>query len=423
MDSLALAQLHREQLSVSSTSTSSSYKGVDVSWLPSGTATLAGDLFSINIGASGSAANLFAIYDNGQAVFKVSENQIESAVPHTFTAAGDVSIAYDLAFTNQTLANIQSYGPLTIEAGEAFENNDLTLRTFGSGDVVAELGDSGQFKIVTADPTIVFDTTTATDTDYYMGVMEDAGGDDDDIFIIGDGTTFGSNIALAINTNGNVGIGSTAVTTGMTLDVAGNIRAGTELFMGSIGLNDTGNDRTNSGASVIGVNHEFSSNVAVGSTNVQDVLDDLDAAISAISSGTSVAWTDAGVYLYPTGGEFLGNTAPGGANKLAGIYLGETSPIYFGTDNDFKFAFDGTNLTLGDSSSNIFLSVGDSGTTGNFNFNNNQMYLRGDGFLGLGTTAPGAQFAISSTSTSSTYKGFVKLDTSGTATGRRFIQH
>jgi hypothetical protein len=135
----------------------------------------------------------------------------------------------------------------------------------------------------------------------------------------------------------------------MTLDVAGNIRAGTELFMGNIGLNDTGNDRTNSGASLIGVNYEFSSNVAVGSTNVQDVLDDLDAAITTLYSGTSVSWTDAGVY-YPTDGEFLGNTAPGGANKLAGIYLGETSPIFFGTDNDFKLAFNGTNLTLGDSS-------------------------------------------------------------------------
>src|SRR5690606_11288245 len=102
------------------------------------------DLFSLNLPVGGTGvSNIFAIYDNGSPVFKVSQNQIESAVPHTFTAAGDVSIAYDLLFANETSSNIKSNGPLTIESGEVFENNDLTLRTFGTGDIVAELGDSG----------------------------------------------------------------------------------------------------------------------------------------------------------------------------------------------------------------------------------------------------------------------------------------
>src|SRR5690606_30974421 len=85
----------------------------------------------------------FAIYDNGSPVFKVSQNQIESAVPHTFTAAGDVSIAYDLLFSNQTAANIKSNGPLLIQAGENFESNNLTLQTYNSGNVIIDNVDNG----------------------------------------------------------------------------------------------------------------------------------------------------------------------------------------------------------------------------------------------------------------------------------------
>lgn len=60
-----------------------------------------------------------------------------------------------------------------------------------------------------ADPSLVLDTTTATDTDFWLGVTEDAGGDDDDLFQIGDGTTPGTNPFLTINTSGLVGIGQT----------------------------------------------------------------------------------------------------------------------------------------------------------------------------------------------------------------------
>ena len=68
----------------------------------------------------------------------------------------------------------------------------------------------GNFVINSNDPSIVLDTLTATDTDFWLGVIEDAGGDDDDIFVIGDGATPGTNNFLTINTGGNVGIGTTA---------------------------------------------------------------------------------------------------------------------------------------------------------------------------------------------------------------------
>jgi hypothetical protein len=49
-------------------------------------------------------------------------------------------MAYDLQFTNQTASSIKAVGPLTIENGESFESNNLTLRTYNSGNVIIDLG-------------------------------------------------------------------------------------------------------------------------------------------------------------------------------------------------------------------------------------------------------------------------------------------
>ncbi len=94
-------------------------------------------------GSTTTLATLLNITDNGSTVFKVDKTQITSAAPHQFTAAGDVSIAYDLQFTNQTASFIKSYGPLTLEAGEIFESNDLTLRTFNRGNINFDLTGEG----------------------------------------------------------------------------------------------------------------------------------------------------------------------------------------------------------------------------------------------------------------------------------------
>jgi len=110
-------------------------------WNPSGSTEIfaTGDLFKLNVGQYGNLGNIMALYDNGSDVFKVSQTQITSAVPHSFTAAGDVSMAYDLAMTNQTSSNIKSYGPLTIETGESWESNNLTLKTYNSGKLILDI--------------------------------------------------------------------------------------------------------------------------------------------------------------------------------------------------------------------------------------------------------------------------------------------
>jgi hypothetical protein len=109
-------------------------------WEPSSPATASGDLFRINIGAHGdTTGNLFNITDSGTSLFSVSTTGITSALPHSFTAAGDVSVAYDLQFTNQTASYIKSNAPLYIESGESFENNSLSFKTYGTGRVLADV--------------------------------------------------------------------------------------------------------------------------------------------------------------------------------------------------------------------------------------------------------------------------------------------
>ncbi|HLE48842.1 MAG TPA: hypothetical protein VI819_02305, partial [Patescibacteria group bacterium] len=207
-------------LNVQSTSTALTTGNLGLfDWSPSVWATASGDLFKINLGQYGdTTGNLFAIYDNSTELFSVDSAKITSNLPHEFTGQGDVSFSYDANFVNQGISQIESNAPFSIVVGESNENNDLTLKTYGTGDVIVNPTGTGELVVSAADPTLILDTTTTTDTDYWAGVVEDAGGDDDDTFQIGDGTTPGSNTFLTINTNGETTLnGVSGATTGLTI--------------------------------------------------------------------------------------------------------------------------------------------------------------------------------------------------------------
>ena len=70
--------------------------------------------------------------------FIVSNEQIIMNVPLNLAAAGDISIASDLQFTNPTASYIKSYAPLYLEAGDNNHNYDLVLRAFNAGEVVSD---------------------------------------------------------------------------------------------------------------------------------------------------------------------------------------------------------------------------------------------------------------------------------------------
>ncbi|MEP7166771.1 MAG: MerR family DNA-binding transcriptional regulator [Candidatus Woesebacteria bacterium] len=130
-------------LNISATGAISSFAGNlgTVDWSPGSATNATGNLFTINIGTNGTTSgDLFQVQDSGSDLFAVNESAITSSIPHNFTAAGDLSVAYDLSFTNQTASTIKTLGPLTIDAGESFESNNLTLHTYNSGKIIADGG-------------------------------------------------------------------------------------------------------------------------------------------------------------------------------------------------------------------------------------------------------------------------------------------
>lgn len=101
---------------------------------------MTGDLFSVNVGPNGTVGNLLNLMNDGLSVFSVSQSLITANVPIAFMAAGDMSIAYDLQFTNVASGNIKSNGPLRLQAGEPFNSSDLTLGTYDNGVIMFDSG-------------------------------------------------------------------------------------------------------------------------------------------------------------------------------------------------------------------------------------------------------------------------------------------
>ena len=87
-------------------------------------------------------------------------------------------------------------------------------------------------------------------------------------------------------------------------------------------------------------------------------------------------WTDAGGYLYPTSGEYLGNNNASSSYKVSGLYLGDGADLMFGNDNDvlFDFATSTLNVTFANSA--------------DMNFDNSTFFIDSseDG-LGIGTNS------------------------------------
>jgi len=156
-----------------------------------------GDLI-FQLDSDNNGSNMLSIRDGlGADLFTVSETQITANLPTNFTSPGDVGMAYDLNFTNQTASYIKSLAPLTIEVGEAHESNPLTLKTFNAGDLVLDLG--GGVTLSQAQDWDLASSTTALNL---------AGG------------------LLNLDTvNGRVGVGTTAPA--HKLDVNGDLRVST----------------------------------------------------------------------------------------------------------------------------------------------------------------------------------------------------
>ncbi len=176
-----------------------------------------------NINADGGLDidDAFVVADGGVLTTSQTANFDGSADFDGDVLISDTNVAFDGASTTFTATGAFTINPggamLLGDGGDTMQINssDWDVSTTGDLSGIGTIAMDGNLTINKADSSIIFDTTTATDTDYWMGVQDDAGSDDDDLFIIGDGTTPGSNNFVSVNTSGNVGIGtgSTAATT------------------------------------------------------------------------------------------------------------------------------------------------------------------------------------------------------------------
>ncbi|MCX6783689.1 MAG: tail fiber domain-containing protein [candidate division WWE3 bacterium] len=129
-------------LNVNSNLTNTTFTGslANIDWSPAGSTQIVntGDLVKINVGQYGTIGNLLNITDNTNSIFSVSQTAITAGLPTSFTAAGDVAIAYDLAFTNTTASTIKSKASLYLTAGPTYASNNLNLVTYNSGQIVLD---------------------------------------------------------------------------------------------------------------------------------------------------------------------------------------------------------------------------------------------------------------------------------------------
>jgi hypothetical protein len=188
-----------------------------------GIESAAGDLVNIASYGTLTTGNLFRISDNGTDLLKVGTSKITHALPTEFTAPGDTAFSYDILLTNQTASKIESYGPLSIVAGESYESNDLTLKTYNYGNIILDNETNGLIAVFQGNGNVGIGTNSPLATLHVAGA-------------------YAGNAAVILNqlNSGDILTASASGTTRMTLanngdlTVTGNI-TGTNLLTGAQG--------------------------------------------------------------------------------------------------------------------------------------------------------------------------------------------
>lgn len=173
-----------------------------------------------------------------------------------------------------------------------FNDTPLIYGDFSTDDIVI----NGDFEIAFQDPAIVFDGSTAGDTDFWMGVTADEVGDDNDDLQFGKGTTKGTTPFFTFDENG--GFQSQNLTDSTTGVQIFDADGGTPIFNV-----DTTNER-----------------VGIG-TNAPDIPLHIVLGGAPIVSGI----TEAAMIIQKTSPSSAGCYAiiAGGVSGASGIYLGD----------------------------------------------------------------------------------------------------
>jgi hypothetical protein len=347
------------------------------------------------LAAAGDTAT--GIFDyTGAVISGASPFSFEGATANDFEATfavadptADRTIAFqDASGTVAYLSDI-SAGASLWESGAfaTFEDDDDVVIGTSGGETIGAIGFSlgGDDLFVAGD--IGVEGTAYSDTGFNVsGSIFDT----DELVFAADGTleatggtlSIGSAVEIIVTTsqfepNGMVDLGDVgAGWDDVYVDVGGT----------AIGLEDTAS-AVASGAFVIGANDEFANS---SGTNVQDVLDDLDAAIS--SGGSGSLWTLSGgvAYLTSATGDFAigGTTAAGAAfgvdESANGIFVGDGSSgngtvVFKASDADTGSVAYSTGDRWEFTGGDVFVgSTSLSGVNGAFSPNGNDLFVAGD---------------------------------------------
>ncbi len=377
-------------LDVSTTSTGlTTGKLVNLNWSPVSAVTATGNLFNIGIGVSGNANSLFNIQDGGSDIFTVSESAFSTSLPVNFSSPGDVSIAYDLNFTNPTSSFVKSLSSLNIVAGETFGSNDLTLQTYNAGNIVLDTPGGvtlNQYQPWTLNATstmawniqntsgsnlLSFDTTNTR-----VGIGRSGPGSFLGVFgNVGIGNSFASKViptnGLAVE--GNVGIGTT--TTLAPLHVSGNGTISGLFMNGNVGIGFT------SPAALLDV---------VGSNPTLQIRNTSTTNFSTLNFANTAA---SGAQIWLNGAS---QTNYGGANSL-NLITNQSAPIAFYTN-----AASSPQMVLASGGN---LGIGATSPVQRFQVNMNpgsEFVVTSSGNVGIGFTTPAARLDIVDSGTTGT---------------------
>ena len=181
---------------------------------------------SIRVDGSG---NLLTLNNNGSDIVTISPTQATFNTPTSFTSSGDVSIAYDLNFTNPTANYVKSSAPLYIQAGETYNSSHLILGTYNKGNVIVDSEAfvtnhaatvSGQLSVgsSTVDPSTIGNFYLTNDQTYgkALAILNQTESQDIPTASASGTTVFTLDNSGNITTSGNVAVNGGSLTTTQT---------------------------------------------------------------------------------------------------------------------------------------------------------------------------------------------------------------
>ena len=335
--------------------------------------------------------NLLSLNQNGSDIVTINPTQSTFNNPVNFTSAGDVSMAYDLYFTNQTASYIKGQGPMYLQTESPSANLDLTLSAANAGQVIID-----DNALITSNLNVGGTVTLGQGASDTFVLQSDALGNAKWVApnTLGIGQTYTAGIGLTLSSTNqfSLNLGSS------------NVWTAYQNFTGGIGVSGTANlTNLTVGSSTLVANlnaqylnsHPDTYFLDFGDTGpfIQTLTNGIG--ISIAGTGTSrtvnLANTSVNPGTYGSGTSMVSFTvdAQGRLTAASQVLANFESPLTFNNG----LSRSGNTIGLGGTIStltNITLN-----NSLNFNGSLSSLSLAANGTVGIGTSAPTSKLYIS----------------------------